>query len=139
MVREFLRCCCGLAVTLNVRYPISRQCVMLAYHRLRAVLYSDEIVLSSGCLPAPHCCMCVYVYSLSSRQISIILDYCQNALPDKTAVIDTVLLCIRLNKSHGYKTSSLKVTNNKYLHIVPVIIQNLFMKKKRKIYFPHQQ
>lgn len=121
---EFLRCCCGLAVTFNVRYPI-----------LRAVLYSDEIVLSSGCLPAPHCCTCVYVYSLSSRQISIILDYCQNALPDKTAVIDTVLLCIRLNKSHGYKTSSLKVTHNKYLPIVPVIIQNLAIYKKKKLIF----
>lgn len=132
MVREFLRCCCGLAVTFNMRYPISRQCVMLAYHRLRAILYSDEIVLSSGCLPAPHCCMCVYVYSLSSRQISIILDYCQNALPDKTAwLIQTVLLCIRLNKSHGYKTSSLKVTHNKYLRTV--IIQNIW--KKKLIFF----
>lgn len=50
-------------------------------------------------------------------------------------LIQTVLLCIRLNKSHGYKTSSLKVTHNKYLRIVPGIIQNLFMKKKKEDFF----
>lgn len=119
MVREFLRCCCGLAVAFGMRYPITWQYEMWVYHRLRVVLYIWEpycTVMKSSYLQAvylPHTGVRVYVCSLSSRQISIILDYRQNALPDRTAMIDTDST-IRLNKSHGYKTSVLTVTNNKY-------------------------
>lgn len=95
MVREFLRCCCGLAVAFGMRYPITWQYEMWVYHRLRVVLYIWEpycTVMKSSYLQAvylPHTGVRVYVCSLSSRQISIILDYHQNALPDRTAMIDT--------------------------------------------------
>lgn len=110
-----------LCLTWDILFLGSVQyCTVMKSSYLQAVYLPHTVVRVCMCIP---CLQGKYPsYSTTVRMRSQIRQLW---------LIQTVLLCIRLNKSHGYKTSSLKVTHNKYLHIVPVIIQNLFMKKKR--------
>lgn len=114
-----------LCLTWGILYLGSVQyCTVMKSSYLQAVYLPHTVVRVCMCIP---CLQGKYPsYSTTVRMHSQIRQLW---------LIQTVLLCIRLNKSHGYKTSSLKVTHNKYLRIVPVIIQNLFMKKKERLFF----
>lgn len=99
-------------------------CTVMKSSYLQAVYLPHTVVRVCMCIP---CLQGKYPsYSTTVRMHSQIRQLW---------LIQTVLLCIRLNKSHGYKTSSLKVTHNKYLPIVPVIIQNLAIYKKKNWFF----
>lgn len=114
-----------LCLTWDILFLGSVQyCTVMKSSYLQAVYLPHTVVRVCMCIP---CLQGKYPsYSTTVRMHSQIRQLW---------LIQTVLLCIRLNKLNGYKTSSLKVTNNKYLHIVPVIIQNLFMKNKKRFFF----